>query len=74
MSQSESGEGFAQQHPSETELAYWHSRSPEERLAHLEVLRREAYFAEQAKLGNYPTEMPRMRKDIITIVRGKDNG
>lgn len=56
---------------SDAEVAYRGTKIPEECLAHLEELRRAVYCAEQAKLGNYPTEMPRMRRDIITIIRGK---
>lgn len=72
MNQSESSENCAQQLLSEAEVIYWLSRSPRERLVHLGVLRCEAYFAEQAGLGNYPVEMPRMRKDVLTIVQSKD--
>ena len=52
------------------DVAYWHSRSVEERMEHLELLRRQAYFAEQAKQGNYPTEMPRIQK-VGRIIRMK---
>ena len=52
------------------DVAYWHSRTVEERMAHLEFLRRQAYFTAQAKLGNYPTEMPRMQK-VGRIIRLK---
>lgn len=72
MNQTGPNDDLLPQFPCDAELAYWAAKTPEERLAGLEELRRAAYFAGQAKLGNYPTEMPRMRRDIITIIRGKD--
>lgn len=53
------------------DVSYWYDRTAEERLQHLEYLRRKVYFEEQAKIGNHPTEMPRMQK-VIRIIRGKD--
>lgn len=53
------------------DVAYWHGRTAEERLQHLEFLRRKVYFEEQAKLGNYPTEMPQMQK-VVRVIRLKD--
>lgn len=53
------------------DVAYWLTRTVEERMQHLEYLRRKVYFEEQAKLGNYPTEMPPMEK-VGRIIRLKD--
>ena len=71
MNQPDPNDDLLPQSPSEAEIIYWATKTPQERLAHIEKLRRNTYFAEQAKLGNYPTEMPRMRRDIITIIRSK---
>lgn len=57
--------------PTDAEVTHWQTKMPAERLAQLENLRCQAYFAQQAKLGNYPTELPRMQK-VVRVIRLRD--
>ncbi|HEX8351011.1 MAG TPA: hypothetical protein VF598_13695 [Hymenobacter sp.] len=60
-----------QQDQNSKDVAYWCTKTVEERMAGLEALRLKTYIEEQAKLGNIVTEMPRMQR-IVRIIRRQD--
>ena len=57
--------------PTDAEVAYWQIKMPAEQPAQLENLRCQAYFAQQAKLDNYLTELPRMQT-VVRVTRLRD--